>query len=162
MSRTGWRSVGEYGYQRGECTHGESLCQSPASFLGRLSISAPLRRNPKHRRSPRVEIFLSPTTTEPLKDTVPIYIMASSFEPSLSTSGVRPPLASADAPSMADSLPSINFGFEDLRNRMAQFTAKFDAFIERGRKQVLEERNQFHINLAELQGTLRPFKTNSG
>jgi hypothetical protein len=53
---------------------------------------------------------------------------------------------------MADSLPSINFGFEDLRNRMAQFTAKFDAFIERGRKRVLEERNQFHINLAELQG----------
>jgi hypothetical protein len=36
---------------------------------------------------------------------------------------------------------------------MAQFTARFDAFIERGRKQVLEERNQFHINLAELQGT---------
>lgn len=55
---------------------------------------------------------------------------------------------------MADSLPSINFGFEDLRNRMAQFTVKFDAFIERGRKQVLEERNQFHINLAELQGAL--------
>lgn len=54
---------------------------------------------------------------------------------------------------MADSLPSINFGFEDLRTRMAQFTAKFDAFIERGRKQVLEERNQFRINLAELQGT---------
>ncbi|KAJ5226670.1 kinetochore protein spc25 [Penicillium citrinum] len=77
--------------------------------------------------------------------------MASTFDPSLSTSGMRPPLASADAPSMADSLPSINFGFEDLRNRMAQFTAKFDAVIERGRKQVLEERNQFHINLAELQ-----------
>lgn len=53
---------------------------------------------------------------------------------------------------MADSLPSINFGFEDLRNRMAHFTAKFDAFIERGRKQVLEERNQFRINLAESQG----------
>lgn len=69
-------------------------------------------------------------------------------------SGLRPPLASADAPSVADSLPSINFGFEDLRNRMAQFTAKFDAFIERGRKQVLEERNQFRINMAELQGML--------
>jgi kinetochore protein Spc25 len=55
---------------------------------------------------------------------------------------------------MADSLPSINFGFEDLRNRMAQFTVKFDAFIERGRKQILEERNQFHINLAELHGAL--------
>ncbi|KAK1150334.1 kinetochore-associated Ndc80 complex subunit spc25 [Aspergillus melleus] len=64
---------------------------------------------------------------------------------------MRPPLASADAPSMADSLPSINFGFEDLRNRMAQFTARFDAFIERGRKQVLEERNQFKIGLAELE-----------
>lgn len=64
---------------------------------------------------------------------------------------MRPPLASADAPSMADSLPSINFGFEDLRSRMAQFTARFDAFIERGRKQVLEERNQFKIGLAELQ-----------
>jgi len=60
---------------------------------------------------------------------------------------------------MADSLPSINFGFEDLRNRMAQFTAKFDAVIERGRKQVLEERNQFHINLAELQGMKRGIVT---
>lgn len=81
--------------------------------------------------------------------------MMSSFEPSLSTSGMRPPLASAYAPSMADSLPNINFGFEDLRNRMAQFTARFDAFIERGRKQVLEERNQFRINLAEFQGVFR-------
>ncbi|KAB8229267.1 kinetochore-associated Ndc80 complex subunit spc25 [Aspergillus alliaceus] len=77
--------------------------------------------------------------------------MTSSFEPSLSTSGMRPPLTSPDAPSMAESLPSINFGFEDLRNRMAQFTARFDAFIERGRKQILEERNQFKIGLAELQ-----------
>ncbi|KAG5292771.1 kinetochore protein spc25 [Histoplasma ohiense] len=77
--------------------------------------------------------------------------MSMSFEPSLSTSGMRPPLSSADAPSMADQLPSINFGFEDLRSRMAQFTAKFDSFIERGRKQVLEERNQFRVNLAELQ-----------
>ncbi|PGH05622.1 hypothetical protein AJ80_08314 [Polytolypa hystricis UAMH7299] len=77
--------------------------------------------------------------------------MASSFDPSMSLSGVRPPLATADAPSMADQLPSINFGFEDLRARMAQFTAKFDKFIEQGRKQVLEERNQFRLNLAELQ-----------
>lgn len=82
-------------------------------------------------------------------------IMSSSFDPSLSTSGMRPPLTTADAPSMADSLPSINFGFEDLRNRMAQFNVQFDAFIERGRKQVLEERNQFRINLAEIQGESR-------
>jgi kinetochore protein Spc25 len=57
-----------------------------------------------------------------------------------------------DAPSMADSLPSINFGFDELRERMAQFTARFDAFIERGRKRVLEERNQFKLSVAEIQG----------
>ena len=60
------------------------------------------------------------------------------------------------APSMADQLPSINFGFDDLRDRMAKFTAKFDAFIEQGRKRVLEERNQFRMNVAELQGRSSP------
>ncbi|KAI4208521.1 MAG: hypothetical protein LQ346_000031 [Caloplaca aetnensis] len=59
---------------------------------------------------------------------------------------MRPPL------SMADSLPSINFGFDDLRDRMARFTERFDTFIAKGRKQVLEERNHFRINVAELQG----------
>ncbi|KAI9753466.1 MAG: kinetochore-associated Ndc80 complex subunit spc25 [Chaenotheca gracillima] len=73
------------------------------------------------------------------------------FEPSLSSSIVRPPLASADAPSMAESLPNINFGFEDLRDRMNKFTIRFDEFIEKGRKRVLEERNQFRMNVAELQ-----------
>ncbi|PVH84589.1 hypothetical protein DL98DRAFT_453532 [Cadophora sp. DSE1049] len=76
--------------------------------------------------------------------------MATLFEPSLSTSAMRPPLSSADAPSMADSLPSINFGFDELRDRMTKFTVKFDAFIEQGRKRVLEERNQFRMNVAEL------------
>ncbi|KAL9065661.1 MAG: hypothetical protein Q9157_007400 [Trypethelium eluteriae] len=51
---------------------------------------------------------------------------------------------------MADSLPSVDFGFEDLRDRMARFTVRFDEFIEKGRKRVLEERNQFRANLAEL------------
>jgi kinetochore protein Spc25 len=62
----------------------------------------------------------------------------------------RPPIG---GPSLADTLPNINFGFDELRDRMAKFTAKFDAFIEQGRKRVLEERNQFHMNVAELQGT---------
>lgn len=52
---------------------------------------------------------------------------------------------------MADSLPQINFGFDDLRARMAAFTDRFDTFIAAGRKRVLEERNQFRINVAELQ-----------
>lgn len=56
------------------------------------------------------------------------------------------------APSVADSLPSINFGFDELRDRMAKFTAKFDAFIEQGRKRVLEEKNQFVMQVTELQG----------
>ncbi|KAI5862388.1 chromosome segregation protein Spc25-domain-containing protein [Durotheca rogersii] len=79
--------------------------------------------------------------------------MSSAFEPSMSLSSSlsgRQPM-SATAPSMADSLPSINFGFDELRDRMAKFTAKFDAFIEQGRKRVLEERNQFRMNIAELQ-----------
>ena len=73
------------------------------------------------------------------------------FEPSLSTNTIRPPLSAA-APSMADTLPSIDFGFEDLRQRMATFTEKFDDFIVKGRKRVLAERNQFRIHVAELQG----------
>ena len=89
-------------------------------------------------------------TARPFVDT----IMAAMFEPSLSTSAMRAPLPTADAPSMADSLPAINFGFDELRERMARFTEKFDAFVAQGRKRVLEERNQFRINVAELQGTL--------
>ncbi|KAI0485426.1 chromosome segregation protein Spc25-domain-containing protein [Xylaria cf. heliscus] len=76
--------------------------------------------------------------------------MSTAFESSLSSSLSGRPTMSATAPSMADQLPSINFGFDDLRDRMAKFTAKFDAFIEQGRKRVLEEHNQFRMNLAEL------------
>ncbi len=75
---------------------------------------------------------------------------------------MRAPLSTADAPSMADSLPAINFGFDDLRERMARFTDRFDDFIARGRKQVLEERNQFRINVAELQGKGNPFSLAQG
>lgn len=35
---------------------------------------------------------------------------------------------------------------------MAQFTVRFDEFIERGRKRVLEERNAFRMNVADLGG----------
>ncbi|PTB63817.1 hypothetical protein BBK36DRAFT_1171276 [Trichoderma citrinoviride] len=76
--------------------------------------------------------------------------MSTAFDPSMSIGHSRQTLASA-GPSAADTLPSIDFGFDDLRERMAKFTAKFDAFIEQGRKRVLEERNQFRSNMAELQ-----------
>jgi kinetochore protein Spc25 len=81
--------------------------------------------------------------------------MGTVFEPSLSTSAMKASFTSANAPSMAESLPSINFGFEELRDRMAKFTVKFDNFIEQGRKRVLEERNQFRMNIAELEGMHR-------
>ncbi|KAI0974766.1 chromosome segregation protein Spc25-domain-containing protein [Xylaria arbuscula] len=77
--------------------------------------------------------------------------MATAFESSLSSSLSGRPTMSSTAPSMADQLPSINFGFDDLRDRMAKFNVKFDAFIEQGRKRVLEEHNQFRMGLAELQ-----------
>jgi len=73
------------------------------------------------------------------------------YEPSLSASLSRAHISS-DAPSMADQLPSVNFNFEDLRERMSRFTTRFDDFIEKGRKRVLEERNQFRMNVTELQG----------
>lgn len=85
-----------------------------------------------------------------------IITMSVLFEPSLSTSAMRAPLSTADAPSMADTLPAIAFGFDDLRERMARFTDRFDEFIAKGRKQVLEERNKFRINVAELQGKHTP------
>jgi kinetochore protein Spc25 len=77
--------------------------------------------------------------------------MSMSYEPSLSASLSRTHIA-PDGPSMADQLPSVNFNFEDLRERMSRFTARFDDFIEKGRKRVLEERNQFRMNVTELQG----------
>jgi len=52
-------------------------------------------------------------------------------------------------------LPTVDFNFDDLRRRMADFTVKFDAFIERGRKRVLEERNEFRGRLGELGGMFR-------
>lgn len=60
----------------------------------------------------------------------------------------------ASTTSMAEQLPSIDFGFNDLRERMAQFTGRFDEFIERSRKRVLDERNAFRMTIAELEGEL--------
>jgi kinetochore protein Spc25 len=83
-------------------------------------------------------------------------IMATmAYEMSLSNSLSRSHMA-PDAPFMADQLPSVNFNFEDLRERMARFTARFDKFIDEGRKRVLEEKNQFRINLTELHGMVVP------
>ena len=76
---------------------------------------------------------------------------------STSTSSLRASQSQHAAPySYSDSaltqLPSVEVPFDDLRRRMADFTSKFDAFIEKGRKRVLEERNEFKARLSELNG----------
>lgn len=80
--------------------------------------------------------------------------MSASFDhPTAANSMRRSTRSSETPPSMADQLPSIQFGFDGLRAHMTQFSSKFDGFVERNRKQVLEERNRFHLNLTELRGT---------
>ena len=74
------------------------------------------------------------------------------FDASFGASGLRGPYLTPDPPSMVDQLPSISFGFDDLRDRMARFTQRFDDYIEQSRKRVLEERNHFRINMSEIQG----------
>ena len=49
-------------------------------------------------------------------------------------------------------LPTLDFKYDDLRKRMNDFTQKFDAYIEQGRKRVFEERNDFRARLSELNG----------
>lgn len=57
-----------------------------------------------------------------------------------------------DDMSMVDTLPSIDFGFDELRERMSAFTMRFDDFIARGRRRVLEEKNAFRMGAAEIIG----------
>ncbi len=52
---------------------------------------------------------------------------------------------------------SPNFGFDDLRDRMNKFTLRFDAFIERERKRILDERNKFRMDVFEVQGDMPHF-----
>ncbi|PWW78748.1 hypothetical protein C7212DRAFT_309213 [Tuber magnatum] len=60
--------------------------------------------------------------------------------------------------SMAATLPQINFGFEELKDRMARFTVRFDDFIEKGRRRILEERNEFAKAIVEDKDTQRMLK----
>lgn len=94
------------------------------------------------------------TTTQFPPSTTPTNMAAIPATPSRFGASFSGPSAgfNTDAPSMADNLPSVDFGFNDLRERMTQFTQRFDDFIERGRKRVLEERNAFRMNVAELEG----------
>lgn len=55
---------------------------------------------------------------------------------------------------MASTLPQVSFGFDDLKDRMGRFTVNFDEFIDKGRKRIADERNEFAKNVVEDKGFL--------
>ncbi|KAG0636426.1 chromosome segregation protein Spc25-domain-containing protein [Tuber brumale] len=81
---------------------------------------------------------------------------SSSTPPPSQTHALSSPQATNN--SMAAKLPQINFGFEELKDRMARFTVRFDDFIEKGRKRILEERNEFAKSIVEDKDTQRILK----
>ncbi|PHH64025.1 hypothetical protein CDD81_5130 [Ophiocordyceps australis] len=85
--------------------------------------------------------------------------MSTAYEPSLSSSIRRLSLAPA-GDSATNSLPSINFGFETLQHRMSRFTAKFNAFIEHGREEMLQRRHKYGAQVAELEDEIQTKKQN--
>lgn len=58
---------------------------------------------------------------------------------------------------MAATLPQVNFGFDELKDRMTRFTTNFDEFIAKSRKCIGEERNEFAKNVVEDKGFPLPF-----
>lgn len=73
-----------------------------------------------------------------------------SFEPVSSVPPATPGLHSNST--MATTLPHVNFGFDELKDRMARFTVNFDEFVEKSRNRILEERNEFAKNVVEDKG----------
>ncbi|KAA8893725.1 chromosome segregation protein Spc25-domain-containing protein [Sphaerosporella brunnea] len=61
-----------------------------------------------------------------------------------------PAYGRTETPPMATALPSIDFGFESLKERMNQFTIRFDEFIAQGRHRILQDKNDFEKTMAEL------------
>lgn len=55
-------------------------------------------------------------------------------------------------------LPSVDFGFDELKEQMNRFTIRFDEFIEKGRKRLLMEKNEFARNVAEDKEAARDMK----
>ncbi|KAI1629862.1 hypothetical protein EDD37DRAFT_617992 [Exophiala viscosa] len=83
--------------------------------------------------------------------------MAATMHPSafsISTSSFRASQSQNGTMSYSDNpltqLPTVDFKFDDLRKRMADFTLKFDTFIEQERKRVLQERNEFRARVGEF------------
>ncbi|KAK6535176.1 kinetochore-associated Ndc80 complex subunit spc25 [Orbilia ellipsospora] len=63
-------------------------------------------------------------------------------------------------PNIAAQLPSVNFGFDELKEKMAKFTSAFDEFIEKRREKALEARTNFARDLADLNESQKTVKKN--
>ena len=62
-------------------------------------------------------------------------------------------------PNIASQLPQLNFGFEELKERMARFTVTFDDFIEKRREKMLADKNAYVREIAEVKGIKNHAKT---
>ncbi|KAI5857124.1 chromosome segregation protein Spc25-domain-containing protein [Tricharina praecox] len=60
--------------------------------------------------------------------------------------------------SMAAQLPEIEFGFDDLKERMMAFTVRFDEFIKQGRKRILEDKNDYAKSMLEFKDNARALR----
>ncbi|KAF3907263.1 hypothetical protein ABW20_dc0107268 [Dactylellina cionopaga] len=63
-------------------------------------------------------------------------------------------------PNIAAQLPTVSFGFDELKERMAKFTMAFDDFIEKRREKSLEARTNYARDLADLNETQKTVKKN--
>jgi len=56
---------------------------------------------------------------------------------------------------IAAQLPSVHFGFDELKERISKFTLEFDQFIEARRVKMLEDKNAFIKEIADVKGIKR-------
>ncbi|KAF3905745.1 hypothetical protein AA313_de0202405 [Arthrobotrys entomopaga] len=63
-------------------------------------------------------------------------------------------------PNIAAQLPTVNFGFDELKEKMAKFTSAFDEFIEKRREKALEARTNFARDLADLNESQKTVRKN--
>jgi hypothetical protein len=55
-------------------------------------------------------------------------------------------------PALEQMLPLLNFGYDDLRERMVSFSSRFTKFMEQSRKNSLETKNEFNKRIGEDKG----------
>ncbi|KAJ6264333.1 hypothetical protein Dda_0478 [Drechslerella dactyloides] len=90
---------------------------------------------------------------------VPLHLISARFN-----SSKAPKMTSLETaaipPNIAAQLPSVNFGFDELKERMSKFTLAFDDFIEKRREKALDTRTNFARDVADLNENEKTIKKN--